>query len=240
MGGGMGGQMGGGMGGGMDMGGGMGGGMPAAASGGGKILKKGKGGKADEEVQQPMAFIKLTGIEQRMAGMLEECSHLNQMNPGLVRIQFPVDNPTGAKRYQLDFAIPHLKLGVECDGELFHSGEQEADDKQRDYLLAQRGWTILRFDDKTIDEAPQAVKQTINTYIQKASEANKGKKSASADKHNAIHLFGCRNGELIDWGLDYEKYFSGMVMHKSSSVGSRSTSGVNYDNTSSQTGVFKQ
>jgi intein/homing endonuclease len=110
---GMGGPGMGGPGGGGDMGG-MGGGGMGAAAGGQKVMKKGKGQDQQEQQQAPIAFVKLTQIEQKMAGMLEDVANANNLNPGLIRAQFPVENPKGGKRYQLDFAIPHIKLGVEC------------------------------------------------------------------------------------------------------------------------------
>jgi hypothetical protein len=94
-----------------------------------------------------------------------------------------------------------LKLGIEADGEMWHSSEEKkADDQERDYLLAQRGWTILRFNDKVIDEAPQAVQETINTYIEKLSHHRA--KTGSSE----IHLFITRKGDLVDLEGDYNKY----------------------------------
>jgi hypothetical protein len=68
-----------------------------------------------------------------------------------------------------------------CDGSIWHDNpKQAAHDKERDEMLAMRGWTILRFDDKIIDEAPQAVKSTIGSYMSRAIEKFKaGKKEAS-------------------------------------------------------------
>ena len=92
------------------------GGMAPMAEGG-KVLKKGK--QKDQQQQDQMSpeqipMIKLTSIEQAMAEILTDLSEVYQLNPQFIKAQFPVQNPTGAKPYALDFALPHLKLGVEC------------------------------------------------------------------------------------------------------------------------------
>ena len=62
----------------------------------------------------------------------------------------------------LDFAFPHLKIGIEADGEMFHSNpKQLTHDKERDMKLAQVGWTILRFQDDEIDNKIERVMSTI-------------------------------------------------------------------------------
>ena len=50
-------------------------------------------------------------------------------------------------RYRLDFAYPDEKVGIEYDGELFHSSSnQRARDRIRQRRLERSGWLILRFD----------------------------------------------------------------------------------------------
>jgi len=208
MGGDMAGGMGMGMGGGMDMGGGGMAGGAAAAEGGGKITKKGKGNKqSEEEVAIPMMPIKLTKIEQKMASMLERVADTVGFPVQEVRMQFPVENPTGGKAYSMDFAIPALKIDIEADGEVWHSSnEQVGDDQERDYMLAQRGWTVLRFDDKSIEEATQQVEATINSHIQKAMQATSGGKQASVQGNNIQYYTGTFRG-LKDFHDDGAKYY---------------------------------
>jgi len=81
--------------------------------------------------------------------------------------QFPVK--FGSKEYPIDFAIPSLKIGIEADGEIFHSSpKQVAHDKERDMKLAQAGWTILRFQDKEIEDKIHLVMSSIiKTIMQK-------------------------------------------------------------------------
>lgn len=196
-----------------DMGGGMAGGMgggAAAAGATGKITKKGKGDKQQEEELIPMMPIKLTKIEQQMAGMLEELANRVGFNPGEIRMQFPVENPTGGKSYSMDFAIPALKIDIEADGEVWHSSEEQTgDDTERDYLLAQRGWTILRFDDKSIEDSPQQVQATIDTYVRKAMESKTQKKAASVSGNglSAANYFVGLGGRLKEFNSDGTKYY---------------------------------
>ena len=195
-------------------GGGVAGAAPAMAAGG-KVQKKGKQDKEQEE-QMPgeMTMIKLTSIEQKLAEMIENVASTAGLNPQHIRAQFPIQNPSGGKPYSLDFAIPNVKLGIEADGEVWHSSnEQVMDDKKRDYLLAQRGWTILRFDDKTIDDAPQAVKSTIGTYLQKVLNPQKQASTDSSDV--GVHLFARKKGALLYLKNDYAEYNMRGVSRKS-------------------------
>ena len=210
----------GGMGGGMDMGGGMpgGGGMGGAMPGGiggapaagtsGKITKKGKGGQENEEEVIPMLPIKLTKIEQDMAVMLEELANNMGFNPAEFKMQFPVENPKGGKSFTMDFALPSLKIDIEADGEVWHSSEEQtSDDSERDYLLAQRGWTVLRFDDKSIEDSPQQVQATIDSYIKKSMEAGSAKQASKNSKNgNAAYFVGI-DGRLKDFKSDGPKYY---------------------------------
>jgi very-short-patch-repair endonuclease len=51
----------------------------------------------------------------------------------------------------LDFAFPDQKLGIECDGERWHSQANQRD-RFRDWILRRGGWTVLRFREKEIKE----------------------------------------------------------------------------------------
>jgi very-short-patch-repair endonuclease len=81
--------------------------------------------------------------------------------------QFRVSS--GDSEYAMDFAFPQLKIGVEADGEIFHSApKQVAHDKERDMKLAQQGWTVLRFTDTEIEKrSQQVIQQVIKTVMQK-------------------------------------------------------------------------
>ena len=72
----------------------------------------------------------------------------------------------GSQEYPLDFAIPHLKIGIEADGEIFHSSpKQQVHDTERDRKLNQIGWTIIRFKDEEIDDKIEQVMSTIRKTI---------------------------------------------------------------------------
>jgi hypothetical protein len=74
----------------------------------------------------------------------------------------------GSQAYTIDFALPQLMLGIEVDGYIFHSSdEQKQDDKERDSKLASHGWTIIRFTDEEIDSKLRLVMETIINYIYK-------------------------------------------------------------------------
>jgi very-short-patch-repair endonuclease len=218
-----------GMGGGMpggDMG--MGGGMPMSpAAEGGKVMKKGKGGKGQEMDPEEMAamspMVKLTRIEQSMAGMLTDVmSNLGINAQQVIKAQFPIENPKGGKPFLLDFAIPPIKLAIECDGEIWHGQpEQQLDDQERDNLLAQRGWSVLRFDDKAIEESPQAVKQTVSSYTQTLMKGPQKHASSNGNGHrHNVYLFSVdEEGRLKNCHRDYGKYFGRLKSYLGQSFG---------------------
>jgi very-short-patch-repair endonuclease len=48
--------------------------------------------------------------------------------------------------YRLDFAFPEKKIGIECDGQEFHSTkEQRTHDANRDRYFMKEGWKVIRF-----------------------------------------------------------------------------------------------
>lgn len=195
-----GGEMGGGMPGG-DMGGGGapgGGGMTAGAAPM-KILKKSKA-KSLAEQQEPMqmGIVKFTRIEQEFRKMLDNIHSGLQLNMPYY-FQHKVENPNGGKPYLLDFAFPMIKVAFECDGSVYHNTpEAVKHDRERDYLLAMRGWTIVRFDDKTIQEKPEAVQNVTVSYIKKALEAKKMKKASLKSMDGEAHYMTVCAEELVD------------------------------------------
>ncbi len=199
---------------GADMAGGAGGMAPMA--GGGKVMKKGKQGNEQQQDMDPsaMPMVKLTSIEQKMADILVGLAKTYKINPMKIRAQMPIPNPTGQRHYTLDFAIPDLKINVECDGEVWHSNpEQIQDDQERDHLLAQRGWTVLRFDDKVIEEATQAVRNTIGTYMDKAMRAPKVA-SSQHSPDNETKYFGVNlKTSSIDLIDEWDRYVASVVRH---------------------------
>ena len=75
-----------------------------------------------------------TNIEKRMEeALIEENIKFTS--------QFPIRCRFG---YILDFAIPDLKIDIECDGEAWHPIGNSRD-RNRNWFLRNNGWTILRF-----------------------------------------------------------------------------------------------
>lgn len=59
--------------------------------------------------------------------------------------QYPVRVP-GGSAVRLDLAYPDLKLAIEADGRIWHSGRSDFErDRWRGNVLASLGWTTLRF-----------------------------------------------------------------------------------------------
>lgn len=133
---------------------------PGGAMGGteGKILAKGRQSVAqhppEEQMAQPSG-VRLTELEQRMYKMLMS------MNIPFQRwAQFPLGP------YRVDFAIPQIKLAIECDGDAFHrTPEARAHDKTRDMRLASSGWTVIRFGEGDLKDNLEAVRQTLAMQI---------------------------------------------------------------------------
>ena len=124
-----------------------------------------------------------------------------------------------------------------CDGEFFHTQPQQvSEDKQRDYLLAQRGWTILRFDDRVIEESPDQIQSTIISYVQKGLK--KGVRVAKKKNlETSAHLFTTIRGKMVDLYGKYEDY-----LKQQYKVGRRENSDfqdVEYKNDTTQEEMFK-
>ena len=72
--------------------------------------------------------------------------------------QFPIKNS-----YILDFEFPKEKIGIECDGEHWHSSDSSKKrDRFKDYVMMQKGWKIVRF---TETEIKKDVSICINTLL---------------------------------------------------------------------------
>jgi very-short-patch-repair endonuclease/predicted RNA-binding Zn-ribbon protein involved in translation (DUF1610 family) len=102
--------------------------------------------------------VTLTEIEQIMYDILR-----GLINEGLtltVQCQFPLG------KYRADFAMPQIKLAIECDGEMWNSqpARQKAN-ALRDAELSKFGWTIVRFSEAELKKQQQAVKTTVMGLI---------------------------------------------------------------------------
>ena len=91
-----------------------------------------------------------SSIERSMAQALESCCIEAQP-------QFPIAG------YLLDFAIPALKLDIECDGEYWH--QDKAKDRVRDEALQELGWTVLRFSESSIQEDVAVCANEVKLWV---------------------------------------------------------------------------
>lgn len=155
---------------------------PSISAFGGKILKKDKRDKIEKQKQrlnkqlkkqqeQQMGNVQrdnkgrimFTGPERDLMSELIKLRKSNEIKYGIYP-QFEVQH--GSQKYSIDFAIPQLKVGIEVDGYLFHSSdEQKRSDKERDAKIASHGWTIMRFTDDEIDSKLRLIIETIISCI---------------------------------------------------------------------------
>ena len=162
---------------------------------GGKILKQKSRERMDSEKQKiyknrgsddsPNGLTGMRDLKGRIVFTKPERELLNKIaeyrSNGLIR--YPVvpqyEVKFGNIAYPLDFALPHLKIGIEADGETFHSSpKQIAHDKQRDMKLSSVGWTIMRFTDSEIEDRLEQVLSTIlKTIMQKEAVLERQKSS---------------------------------------------------------------
>lgn len=148
-----------------------------ANTGPSKIERKGKGHswaeKQAEELKnkKPMETktLRMTSLEGKMLKLL------NVINAPLkLFAQYEVMLPGNTQPYKLDFAYPQLRLGIDVDGEFWHSRpENKRNDMKRDQRLASAGWTILRFNEDAMNGKTNLVKDVITTNIIEAAKRNK-------------------------------------------------------------------
>ena len=172
-----------------EMGGAPAGGAPpatAASTMGGtqnKILTHGRQSKTQkplEEEEAEPSGIPLTSLEQIMYEMLYNMKFALRM-PFDPWVQYPLGP------YRADFAVPQLKLAIECDGDMWHMyPDKKAKDQLRDANLAKFGWTTVRFSETDLKENKPAVQKTVSALIiklwKKAVEQQEKKKKAPEGK----------------------------------------------------------
>ena len=107
---------------------------------------------------QPMQLF--TSWEQKLYRLI-----LEQNIPFAIYAQYQA-GPN--QKYQLDAAMPDIKLGIEADSRKFHSSPEDvARDQKRDMELASQGWTILRFTEEEIDSKSHEVVAVLFKAIKK-------------------------------------------------------------------------
>jgi very-short-patch-repair endonuclease len=66
--------------------------------------------------------------------------------------------------FVLDFAFPDKRIGIECDGDLWHPLGNKRD-RFRDWMLRRGGWKVLRFRESEIVNNISECVDKIQTYL---------------------------------------------------------------------------
>ena len=92
----------------------------------------------------------MTWIEKRMSELLDKIG-VNYI------YQYPILN------YNVDFAIPGLKIVIECDGEYWHQDKQK--DAIRDKRIEGEGWVILHYTGTKINQCLDEIEQELSRVL---------------------------------------------------------------------------
>jgi hypothetical protein len=90
-----------------------------------------------------------------------------------VNVVVPTKVPRGTGYptcYKIDLGDEFYKVGVEVDGNS-HYGVRKVQDNKKDLFLQERGWTILRFKNKEVENNLRACVDSINSTLEKKREA---------------------------------------------------------------------
>lgn len=68
-------------------------------------------------------------------------------------------------RYQVDLAVPRLKLAIEMDGGIHRQRSRKSNDQKKDAELAALGWTVLRFYSTRGKHNLESVRRDIESTI---------------------------------------------------------------------------
>jgi very-short-patch-repair endonuclease len=91
-----------------------------------------------------------TSIEARMALLLDKLG-INYV------FQYPI------LRYDVDFAIPELKIAIECDGEYWHQDKKR--DKERQSKIEKEGWFVLRYSETKINQCLNEIEDELARVV---------------------------------------------------------------------------
>lgn len=92
----------------------------------------------------------MTKIEKSIGEVLQSLG-LN------VIFNYPIDG------YFIDWAIPSLKIGIECDGAYWHQNKQR--DSLRDKKIEKFGWTLLRLKESEIENNIELCREKISRLV---------------------------------------------------------------------------
>lgn len=74
-------------------------------------------------------------------------------------------------KFLLDLAFPEHKVAIEIDGRAFHGSARFQQDRTRQNLLVQAGWTVLRFTWEDLTRRPDHVVAQIRSVLKSRVEA---------------------------------------------------------------------
>lgn len=112
----------------------------------------------------------LSLVDRRSESPMESRTRVALVLGGLFpQVQYRV--LVGDLRVRLDLAFPEVLLGVEFDGGHHRTAEQARRDLHREAALAAAGWTMLRFDARTVFRHPDLI--VARTRLELARRARK-------------------------------------------------------------------
>lgn len=76
-------------------------------------------------------------------------------------VQWPVEGG----RYRLDLAYSHRLLAIEYDGDEHRTQTRARRDLEREAALVRLGWTVLRFDARTVLHDPDEIVRTVRSRL---------------------------------------------------------------------------
>lgn len=69
-------------------------------------------------------------------------------------------------KYRIDLALMGLRIVIECDGKDYHSSpDQKAHDRRKNAYLRRKGWKVIRFSGRQINQDLRKVLQRIEEAV---------------------------------------------------------------------------
>lgn len=93
---------------------------------------------------------KMTWIENRMSQLLDRLGIKYEY-------QYPI------LKYDVDFAIPALRIAIECDGEYWHRDKKK--DLKRQHRIEKEGWFVLRYTGKKINQCIDEIGDELQRIV---------------------------------------------------------------------------
>ncbi|WP_352401994.1 DUF559 domain-containing protein [Synergistes jonesii] len=108
------------------------------------------------------------GISKPQALLMEHLLKIYPKSEFVVRTGERKLNPSHyPTHYKIDIAIPAHMLAIEVDGRNHGAIRVKEQDKKKEKFLKSKGWTLLRFSNKEILEAPTMCAQEVMSTILK-------------------------------------------------------------------------